>query len=547
MTVALAPDRATAPTERDARPQRAATGLYARLVRRSTVLLAAAMAAYVAMEIASYNSAYPNGVSPVQFELFADNPAVRMMNGIPYGLDSAGGFAYWDAGWLWELLLGIWALLVTTRFLRGEEDGDRADLLLSMPVRASRLTGLVVFVVMAAGAVIALATTASLLAFGQDLIGSLLLGIGLAGFTALFAASAAVVSQLVEVRRRAAAFTAALLGLAYVLRMIGNSSDSWAWVRWTTPFGWMEELQVYGDPQPIALVPLLVVPGVLAWLAVLLRSRRDTGGALLSGDPDRPPRTRMLGSPMAFAWRSNQAVLLGWVIGLALYSAVMGALVTTMIDWISGDEGYQRIMSQMGLDEALTIKGFIAMIGIIMGLGVALQVSWRIGAVRAEEESGRLEAVLARPVGRLRWLGGHVLLAGLAAILLLALIGWAMWFGALLAGSDDITAPDTIRALVNTLPVVLLIGGVAVLTFGLLPRLTVAVPVSLSMIGLVLYMLGPALQWPQWVLNLSPFTHLALVPAEPWAWVAGLVMALIGVVLCGLGLLAFQRRDLATG
>jgi ABC-2 type transport system permease protein len=286
---------------------------------------------------------------------------------------------------------------------------------------------------------------------------------------------------------------------------------------------------------------------MLAWLAVLLRSRRDTGGAVLSGDPDRPARTWMLGSPLAFAWRSNQAVLLGWVIGLALYSAVMGALVTTMIDWISGDEGYQRIMSQMGLDEALTIKGFIAMIGIIMGLGVALQVSWRIGAVRAEEEAGRLEAVLARPVTRLRWLGGHVLLAALSAILLLAVIGAAMWLGALLAGSSDIAAPDTIRAMLNTLPLVMLIGGVAVLTFGLLPRLTVAVPIGLSVVGLVLYLLGPALQWPQWVLNLSPFTHLALVPADAWAWGAGITMALVGVVLCCLGMVAFQRRDLTTG
>jgi putative exporter of polyketide antibiotics len=32
------------------------------------------------------------------------------------------------------------------------------------------------------------------------------------------------------------------------------------------------------------------------------------------------------------------------------------------------------------------------------------------------------------------------------------------------------------REVLNALPVVLLIGGLAVLTFGLLPRLTVAVP-----------------------------------------------------------------------
>ena len=50
------------------------------------------------------------------------------------------------------------------------------------------------------------------------------------------------------------------------------------------------------------------------------------------------------------------------------------------------------------------------MMGHDRGLAVALQVAWRFGATRAEEESGRLEAILARPVTRLRWLGGHALL-----------------------------------------------------------------------------------------------------------------------------------------
>lgn len=547
MTMTMTRPVRAAPAARRPHPQRATLRLYSRLIRRSTILLSLAMAAYVAMEVASFNSAYPDGISPLQFEMFRDNPAVRMMNGVPYGLESAGGFTVWDAGWIWQVLLGIWALLVTSRFLRGEEDLDRADLLLSTPIRATRVTALVLGVVAAAGLLVGLVVSGSMLVSGEDAAASVLYGVGLAGFTATFATAAAVVCQLVEVRRRAAAVAAGLLGLAYVLRMVGNASDGWQWVRWTTPFGWMEELQAFGDPQVVALLPLLAAPLLLALLAVGLRARRDIGAALLSPESGRAPRTRLLSGPLAFAWRSNQAVLLAWTIGLAAYAAIMGALVTTMIDWISGDEGYQRIMSQMGLDEALTIKGFIAMIGLILGLAVALQVSWRIGAARAEEEAGRLETVLARPVTRLRWLGGHVLLALLGAVLLLAVMGLAMWLGALAAGSQDIALSDTVRALFNTLPVVLFIGGLAVLTFGLLPRLTAAVPVAVTVVGLVLYLLGPALEWPQWVLDLSPFTHLAMVPAVPWAATSGIVMTVLGVLLCAGGALLFRRRDMATG
>jgi ABC-2 type transport system permease protein len=90
---------------------------------------------------------------------------------------------------------------------------------------------------------------------------------------------------------------------------------------------------------------------------------------------------------------------------------------------------------------------------------------------------------------------------------------------------------------------VVLIGGLAVFSFGLFPRLTVAIPVTVTVVGYVVTLLGPALSWPAWVLNLSPFTHLAWVPAVPWAATSGIVMTCLGLVLLGIGLLAFNRRD----
>ena len=99
-------------------------------------------------------------------------------------------------------------------------------------------------------------------------------------------------------------------------------------------------------------------------------------------------------------------------------------------------------------------------------------------------------------------------------------------------------------SVLNALPVAVLVGGLAVLTFGVLPRLTVAVPVAVSVLGYVLALLGPALSWPQWLLDLSPFTHLALVPADPWAAASGTVMAGLGLVAATAGLLVFRHRDI---
>lgn len=92
----------------------------------------------------------------------------------------------------------------------------------------------------------------------------------------------------------------------------------------------------------------------------------------------------------------------------------------------------------------------------------------------------------------------------------------------------------------------MLVAGIGVAAFCLLPRLTVALPVAVAVVGFIASMLGPAPDWPQWALDPSPITHLALVPAEPWAATSGLVITGIGLVLALAGLLAFQRRDLTT-
>lgn len=529
-----------------AHPDRALARLYARLLRRSTLLLAVAMGGYCALEVASYRSAYPNGISPVQFAMFEDNPAVRMMSGAPYALDTAAGFALWDAGWIWQLILSVWAILTVTRFLRGDEDLDRADLILAGPVPATRATGVVIAAVATGGLLVGGVVAVSMVALGQHLASSALLGLALAGVCATFAALAGIASQLVEVRRRAAGLATAVLGLAWIVRMISASTDPRAWLGWLTPLGWTDLLHLYGDPNPGALVPLLLAPLALGAVAVALRAHRDTGSALLVAESGRPPKLRLLGSPLAFAWRSNRAVLAAWLIGLAAYAAIMGGVLASMIDWLAGDEGYQRILAAMGMDEALTNKGFLAFMAMIFGLAVALQAAWRLGAARAEEEAGRLEAILARPVTRVRWLAGHVVLALAGSILLILVGGSALWLGAAAAGSSGIGWWDAMSSTLNMVPIAVLTSGIAIAAFGLIPRLTVALPVAATVTGFVLSMLGPALHWPQWVLDLSPFTHLALVPAEPWAATSGLVMSCLGALLAAAGLLAFRRRDLTT-
>jgi polyether ionophore transport system permease protein len=527
-----------------ARPGLATVTWAVRMVRRGAFLLAASAFGYMALEVASYQRTYPDGISPDQFAIFTDNPAGRMLQGVPHGIDSAGGFAAWDGGWVLQLIVGFWVVLVVTRLLRGEEETDRGELLLVGPIRPARVATLTLTVVLCCSVLIGAAVTSGLAASGADTSGSIVFGLGMAGFAGTFVGIGAICSQVVDVRRRAAGLAAATLGVAFVLRMVSSSTDDRSWVGWSTPFGWMEKLQPFGEPSGPALTALLLAPVVLVVAAVAIRSRRDLHGALLISPDTRAPHLRGLGGPTAFAWRSNQPQLIGWVAGLAAYAFVIGTLLDTVIDFISEDENYRRMMAEMGVGVKLDVDGILGFMGVTLGVGFALYAVWRMGSARTDEEAGRAENLLSRPVTRQRWLSIHAGLTVVGAVVLTVFTGLAMWAGGVVTGSDDVRLLPCLQAVLNTLPVALLFTGLAVLAFGLAPRLTVVVPAALAVTGYVLTFLGPALSWPGWVVDLSPFTHLNYVPAESFSATPAIVMFVLGCDAATGGIAAFSRRDL---
>ena len=522
---------------------RAVLALSARLLRRGALILAVSGGAYVALEVVSYERSYPDAASRARLATFQDNPAVRMLQGLARDVDTTGGFVAWDGGWFLETVVAIWALLAVARLTRGDEETDRSALVLMAPLRARRVLALQVSVVVAATVLFSATCSAVLIGYGVPVGGALLFGLGLAGFSATIAGVAAVTAQLFDVRRRAVGVAAGLLALAYLLRMVGNSTQRFAWLRWLSPYGWMDNLTPYGEPRWAALGCLLVAPVVLLGGSALLRDHRDTGGATLPSADSRPAHNRLLGSPVTFAWRLTRGVLLAWAVGLVAYAAMIGSLLPTMTDYLLDDPTLRKSLETYGIDVGDITKGMVSFMATMFGLAFALYACWRIGAARAEEDSGRADLMLVRPLTRRRWLGGHLVLTTASVLLLAVLTGLAMWAGGAAAGSE-LTARQSLLATLNTVPVALLFTALAVLLLGTRPRLTVVLGASAAGVGYLLPVLGSALGLPVWVRDLSPFQHLAMVPVHPWALTSGLVLLGLSAALTVLGVLAFDRRDL---
>ena len=523
-------------------PRPAVLALSWRLVRRSTLILWAAVAVYVVIEVASYTSAYPDAASRQHLAKFGDNPAVRMLQGLPRNVDTIGGFVAWDGGWFLEWLLAIWALLTVSRLLRADEESDRASLVHAVALRPRAVMLLQVAVVctgsLGFGAVLAVVLAGA----GTELGGAVLHGAAIAAFGIAATAVGAVTSQLVDVRKRAATLGVAVLAVGYFLRMVANSNPARGWLRWASPFGWMDELHPYGAPRLASLALLLVVAALTLVAAGVLRERRDGGGAIVTLDDRAPEHPRLLKSPLGLGWRVTRGALLAWTLGLSSYAVLMGSMLKTLVDYVREDPSFVATLKTFGIDPTDITRGMVSILASMFGLAFALYASWRLGAARVEEESGRADLLLARPVTRVRWLGGHLLLAGGSVAVLAAGCGGGLWLGAWLTGGQ-LSAADGLRATLNPLPAVLVLASVAVLLLGVRPRLTVSLSASAAAVAYLLPSLGSALSWPQWLLDLSPFSHLALVPAEGYALQSGLVMLGVAALLMGIGVRAFARRD----
>ncbi len=101
-----------------------------------------------------------------------------------------------------------------------------------------------------------------------------------------------------------------------------------------------------------------------------------------------------------------------------------------------------------------------------------------------------------------------------------------------------------LEAGVNCLPVAVLFLGLGALAYALVPRASNAIAFALVGASFLWDTVLALADVPSWVLDLSPFHHIALVPAEDLDVRAAVVMAAIGVAAAAAAVARFQRRDL---
>jgi ABC-2 type transport system permease protein len=534
------------------RAERGATVVVARETTkravRSGVLWGYIFAVVVASSALTYTRLYPTQADRDRLAAsFGSNHAASALFGPAPQLQTVAGFTVFKSSMTLMILGAVWGLLTSTRLMRGEEDSGRWELLLSgqtsrRGAAIQALGGLAVGVasLWAVTAVVTALTGASSkvnFAVGA----ALYFAMALVATAVIFLAVGAVTSQLAATRRQAAGYAAAFLGVSYGLRMIADSGVGLHGLAWLSPVGWVEELQPLTSPRPVALLPIAGFTALLSVVAVQLAGRRDLGSSTLPDRDRARPHLRLLSGPTGLTIRLVRATAGAWAVAISVSALLFGTVAKAAGSTMSGSS-VQRVISRLGAPGA-GAKAYLGVTFLILAVLVGFVAAGQVTAARGEEAAGRLDHLLVRPVSRLSWLLGRLVVAISIVVAGGLMAAVFTWLGAA-AQQTSVGFATLVGAGVNTVPPAIVILGVGLLAIGAWPR-----GVSLAVYGLlawsvVIEFAGGFAALSHWLLDTSVFHQMASAPAVSPDWVAGGVMVAIGVLTGAAGTVAFTRRDL---
>ena len=528
----------------------AGTGELARLaLRRDRIALPAGVyviTALVAGTAYTFRKLYPTAAGRAAFAAAGgSNPAFRFLYGRLFG-DSLGSITAWRYGVWAGIFTVLMTVFVVVRHTRTDEEAGRLELVGSAAV--GRQAALVAGLATAAAASVAVSVLLCLaLPFVHlPAAGSAVLALGIGCCGLAFTGIAAVAAQLTYSARAARGIALGVLGVAFVLRGVGDSAGAAgpSWLSWASPLAWIQLARPFASERWWVLALPLAVFAAGTGLAFALAARRDLDAGLLPDRPGRAGASALLHGPFGLAWRLQRGALLGWAVGYAFTFAASGAAAKGIAQLFGTSSALEHEFARLGGQAAIT-NAYLAALMLLAGLVAAAYAISAILRLRTEETGELAEPVLATATGRVRWALSHIAVAVVGAALLLAVAGVAAGLGyGLRAGSAGSQVARMLGAAMGQLPPALALAAVAIAIFGLLPRAAVAGAWTAVSLVVVLVLFGQVLQLSHWVLDISPFTHAPRLPGGTVSAVPLLWLGLAALAFTSVGLIALRRRDI---
>jgi ABC-2 type transport system permease protein len=465
--------------------------------------------------------------------------AGKLMNGVPVAVDDLGGITSYEITSTAAVIVALMVTFLVVRHTRAEEETGRAELLRGTVLGRHAATAAALLVALGASLVAGALDVVVLAGSGLALGGSVLHGVALASVGLAFTAVALAAAQFTASARGALGIAGGTMAVLFLLRGVGAVQDSW--LVWLSPFGWQQSVRAYGEERWWPLLLVVAFAGVVLAATLWLTAHRDAGAGLLHPRPGRPRARAALGTPVGLALRLQRGLLAGWGVGLLLGALLFGSLGREVLTLVESNPQMADVFGAGGGESPLDAY-FGFSVSFLAVLASAFTVSSTL-RLRQEEDAGRAEAVLATGLSRGAWVAGNVVVTVAGTLLLLLLVGVGAGAAHAILGDDPDRFVPIVTAALAQAPAVLLVGAVALLLQGWLPRWHLVAWAVMAFALLQTY-LGELLAFPDWVAGLSPFWHLPVLPADDFAASPALVVGVLAVLVAVAGGLGFRRRDI---
>ncbi len=504
----------------------------------------------------AFGTAYATPASRVDLKTVIDTipAALKGLYGNPVNVETLGGSLSWKYGPFFALIAGLWSITALSGTLAAEAQRGSLDMVAASPFGkwrialeklAAHLTGM--FFAMA---FLAILTYVGAAAYGQKSLGDGIPIQGAIGF-ALWVGLIALVSGSVAWglapfvgRASGAGVAGALLIGGYAISGYSASVPALqlpadlSWFHWTA-----SHVPMAGQYDWLSLVPVAVLMVVMFAVGLVAFDRRDLGATSAIPVPAMPGALLGTKGPTGRAFGERLPMALAWGTGLGVFAALIAASSRSFAEEIAKSSETFKLFTTLFKGYDITTGGgflqlMFAYVGyMVIGLAAAVLVSgWA-----SDETDGRLEMLLAAPLGRARWAlsGGVGVMGGIAVITVVAMAGVAI--GVAAAGTDVMTPT------LGVLPIGLFAAASAGIGFavgGLYRNSVAGESVAVFVIAtFLLDMLAPPLNLPDWLHQLALSAHLGLPMVGHWDPVGTAACAVIAVGGLLLGAWGMTVRD----
>jgi ABC-2 type transport system permease protein len=518
-------------------------GTYLRFIcrreRAASVIWVVCIAGLSTMFAALYPGLLPTQAAAAELAATMNNPAMVAMMGPVYGMENltqASVMAQECLIWFF-IIIAVMNIFLVNRHTRADEELGRLEMLCALPV--GRLTCSLAAITFAflANVLVSLMTAGLLLVLGiggTTASGALAYGFAIGAVGFMFAGLTLLLAQLFSTAHLVSGVGLASLGLFYMLRALGDVRGNV--VSDISPLGLGLKVEAFyrNDMAPVLII---VAEGVLlSVIALAICSVRDYGTGIIPARKGRANASRLLRSPLGFAWRVSTGTVLGWSAGLFLLGASFGSVCADINSFVENNEMMRDIIGAGGGNALL--DGYVAMIFALMSIAVSVPAVLTVMKIRSEEKRGRLDQIFGRAVPRLKLYGAFIVVAIMESVVMEFLLA-----AGLAAAGGELALPALLKAGFSYLPATWVMTGVAVLLVGAVPKLSALVWAALGYSFVALYM-GRVMDVPELIVKITPFGSIPQLPVQEFTAVPLIALTVTAAALAALGLWRFRERDI---